>query len=93
MAEIAAFVVAPARNRFCSLLAEHLMVPEDIVIAADDEDTHTAALAGAFACGARRIGPGKCLVMVAAGAGVSAGAALYRMPPEVQTEPASNFVQ
>lgn len=93
MAEIAAIVVAPARSRFCSLLAEHLMVPEDIIIVADDENSHTAALAGAFECATRRVVSGKYILMVAAGAGVSAGAALYRMPSETQTKPDSNFVQ
>ncbi|MEE6165989.1 3-oxoacyl-[acyl-carrier-protein] synthase III C-terminal domain-containing protein [Mycolicibacterium sp. 120322] len=93
MAEIAAIVVAPSRSRFCSLLAEHLMVPADVLIATGDENSHTAALAGAFACATRRIVPGKYVLMVAAGAGVTAGAALYRMPSEAQTGPASNVVQ
>jgi 3-oxoacyl-[acyl-carrier-protein] synthase-3 len=87
MAEIAAIVVAPTRSRFCSLLAEHLMISEDVIIAADDQDSHTAALAGAFERATRRIVPGKYILMVAAAAGVTAGAALYRMPSVVQYPP------
>ncbi|OBC00382.1 3-oxoacyl-ACP synthase [Mycobacterium sp. 852013-50091_SCH5140682] len=93
MTEIAAIVVAPTRSRFCCLLAEHLMVPDDIIIAADDENSHTAALAGAFTCATRRIVPGKYVLMVAAGAGVTAGAALYRMPFVAQTGPAPDVFQ
>lgn len=82
IAEIAAIAVAPARDQFRSLLAEHLTIPEATIFTADDEHSHTAALAGAFERAVRVVGPGDRILMVAAGAGVTAGAALYRMPDQ-----------
>ncbi|WP_019971542.1 3-oxoacyl-[acyl-carrier-protein] synthase III C-terminal domain-containing protein [Mycobacterium sp. 141] len=82
IAEIDAIVAAPARDQFRSLLAEHLMVPEGTIFTADDEHSHTAALAGAFERAVGVVGPGDRILMVAAGAGVTAGATLYRMPHE-----------
>lgn len=91
--EIAAIILAPAGRRFRGLLAEHLMVAEDTIIVAEDDNTHTAALAAAFERGAHSVGPGERILIVAAGAGVSAGAALYRMPHGAPIEPYNNSVQ
>jgi 3-oxoacyl-[acyl-carrier-protein] synthase-3 len=53
-------------------------VPEEQIIVADDANIHTASLAAAFDRGVSRSRPGGRIVLVAAGAGITAGAALYR---------------
>jgi 3-oxoacyl-[acyl-carrier-protein] synthase-3 len=78
--DIDAIVAAPARNGFRTALSARIRVPESQIIVADDQRTHTASLAGAFDRATDRIRPGGRVLLVAAGAGVTAGAALYRMP-------------
>jgi 3-oxoacyl-[acyl-carrier-protein] synthase-3 len=55
-------------------------VPEDQIVVAEDENAHTASLAAAFDRAGHRIRPGGRVLLVAAGAGISAGAAIYRAP-------------
>ncbi len=74
-------IAAPARPGFRSALSDHLKVPAGQVIIADDERMHTAALAAALEPQVRRLPAGARVLLVAAGAGVTAGAALYRQPP------------
>jgi 3-oxoacyl-[acyl-carrier-protein] synthase-3 len=50
---------------------------------ADDQRMHTAALAAAFEREVEKLPAGAQVLFVAAGAGVTAGAALYRRPPEI----------
>jgi 3-oxoacyl-[acyl-carrier-protein] synthase-3 len=47
---------------------------------------HTAALAAAFDGQVERLAAGTQLLFVVAGAGVTAGAALYRQPPRIGNE-------
>jgi 3-oxoacyl-[acyl-carrier-protein] synthase III len=61
-------------------LATRLGVPEDQIIFAEDETAHTASVAAAFDRAATPIRPGGRVLLVAAGAGITAGAALYRLP-------------
>ncbi len=74
-------IAAPARPGFRAELGDRLKVPAEQVIIADDERMHTAALAAAFERQVRRLPAGARVLLVAAGAGVTAGAALYRQPP------------
>jgi len=53
---------------------------ETQIIVAEDQRTHTASLAAAFDRASAQIRPGGRVLLVAAGAGITAGAALYRMP-------------
>jgi 3-oxoacyl-[acyl-carrier-protein] synthase III len=75
-------IAAPARTSFTDPLASHLGIPSERVAVARDDRIHTAALIGAFhdAHAAGGLQPGHTVLFVAAGAGVTAGAALYRVP-------------
>lgn len=76
--EIDAVVAAPPTPGFRAALASRLGIPVERVVVADDEHLHTAALAAALCGAGTRQGPGGRILLVAAGAGVTAGAALYR---------------
>ncbi|POY01173.1 3-oxoacyl-ACP synthase [Mycobacterium kansasii] len=76
-------VAAPARQGFRAALGHRLGVPADLIRVADDEHMHTAALAAAFEGQVQSLPAGTQVLFVAAGAGVTAGAALYRQPPRV----------
>jgi 3-oxoacyl-[acyl-carrier-protein] synthase-3 len=80
LSDIDVIVAAPARPRFRAALAALLGVPATRVIVAGDEHMHTAALVAAFGNGGTRLPPGTRALIVAAGAGVTAGAAYYREP-------------
>lgn len=75
--DVDVIVAAPARRGYRLALAERLDVPVDRIVVADDERMHTAALVAALDEAADRITPGGRVLLVAAGAGVTAGAALY----------------
>jgi 3-oxoacyl-[acyl-carrier-protein] synthase III len=81
-AEVDLVLAAPARAGIRKALASHLGVPLDRVADADDERIHTAALIGAVhaAMFGSRLRPGSTVLIVAVGAGVTAGAVLYRVP-------------
>ncbi|GAB3231795.1 3-oxoacyl-ACP synthase [Mycolicibacterium hippocampi] len=77
-----AIVAAPAQPGFRTALADHLGVSGSHIVVADDAGMHTASLAAAFdraAGGVRRSGS---ILLVAAGAGITAGAGVYRFPPD-----------
>ncbi len=80
LSDIDVIVAAPARQGYRTALSSQLGVPLDQISVADDQRLHTVALAAAFE---RQLGlPADARVLlVAAGAGVTAGAALYRQPP------------
>ena len=75
-----AIVAAPARPRYRADLTARLGVPEEQIIVAEDESVHTASVAAASDRAASRIRPGGRVLLVTAGAGITAGAALYRLP-------------
>ncbi len=78
--DIDVIVAAPARRGFQAALARRLGVIEERVGVAGDQRMHTAALAAAFEREAARFTAGARVLIVAAGAGVTAGAAVYRQP-------------
>lgn len=78
--DLDAIIAAPARPGFRSRLAERLDIGEEHITVAEDERMHTASLAAAFERGTRGVLPGGLVLLIAAGAGVTAGAALYRLP-------------
>jgi 3-oxoacyl-[acyl-carrier-protein] synthase III len=73
-------VAAPARPEYRAALGRLLGVPAEKIRVAGDHRMHTAALAAAFEPEAEGLAPGARVLFVAAGAGVTAGAALYRQP-------------
>ena len=79
--DIGVIVAAPAQRRYQAELAARLDVPEDRIVVSDDRTVHTASMAAAFDQAAQRVRPGDRVLLVAAGAGIVAGAALYRVPP------------
>jgi 3-oxoacyl-[acyl-carrier-protein] synthase-3 len=82
LGDLDAIIAAPARHGYRAALATHLGVaPERIAVAAD-EKMHTAALAGALEHALGNAADGARVMFVAAGAGITAGAALYRKPPD-----------
>ena len=76
--EIDVIVAAPARAGYRAALADRLGVPLAGIVVADDERMHTAALAAALQEAADRIPEEGRVLLVAAGAGITAGAAVYR---------------
>jgi 3-oxoacyl-[acyl-carrier-protein] synthase-3 len=78
--DIDAVVAAPAHSGFLAALAARIGLSESKILVAEDQGTHTASLAAAFDRVADQVRPGGRVLLVAAGAGITAGAALYRMP-------------
>ncbi len=87
LAQVDSIVAAPAYPGFRSALATKLGVPASRVTVADDEHTHTASLIAGMARTERRHGAGATTMLVAVGAGVTAGAALYNEPPIAEVPP------
>ncbi|CQD15086.1 ketoacyl-acyl carrier protein synthase III [Mycobacterium lentiflavum] len=85
LSDIDMIVAAPARPVYRSALSLRLGVPIEKIGVADDERMHTGALAAAFERQAARLPAGAHVLFVVAGAGVTAGAALYRQPPPPRT--------
>jgi 3-oxoacyl-[acyl-carrier-protein] synthase-3 len=76
--DLDAIVAAPARGAYRLALAALLGVPPDRIVVAEDDRMHTAALVAALDGASDRVAPGGRVLLIAAGAGVTAGAALYR---------------
>lgn len=81
--EVDALVAAPAHEAFRTALAGHLGIAPARITVADDPRTHTASLAAAFRHITHRAPAGGRVLIIAAGAGVTAGAALYQLPTAV----------
>jgi len=81
LGDVDAIIAAPARSRYRAALGRHLGIPADQIIVTDDEHMNTAALAAAFHRAAQQFRAGDRVLLIAAGAGIAAGAALYRVPP------------
>ncbi|KXX58842.1 MULTISPECIES: 3-oxoacyl-ACP synthase III family protein [unclassified Rhodococcus (in: high G+C Gram-positive bacteria)] len=81
LADVDLIVAAPARRKFRATLAEHLGVPVPRIVVADDERMHTASLVAALDRRTGGIPAGNRVLIIAVGAGVTAGAALYSEHP------------
>jgi 3-oxoacyl-[acyl-carrier-protein] synthase-3 len=81
--DIDLIVAAPARLGYRAALSNRLGVPVEKIRVADDHRMHTAALAAALEPQIEKLPAGARVLFVAAGAGVTAGAALYRQPPRI----------
>jgi 3-oxoacyl-[acyl-carrier-protein] synthase III len=89
--DVDVIVAAPALRGYHTMLATELGVGVERITVAADERSHTASLAGALHR-AGRLPAGARILLIAAGAGVTAGAALYRQPPDGLSAPASDGV-
>ncbi|MBV8178451.1 MAG: 3-oxoacyl-ACP synthase [Mycobacterium sp.] len=78
--DIHAIVAAPAVRGYRAALATELGVPVERISVAADKRIHTASLAAAFHQSADYLPPSTRVLFIAAGAGVTAGAAIYRQP-------------
>jgi|GEM_PF-195989 len=81
LADVDVIVAAPAAHGYRTALSARLGVPNEEITVADDQHMHTAALAAAFERKAEPQTVGTQVLFVVAGAGPTAGAALYRRPP------------
>jgi 3-oxoacyl-[acyl-carrier-protein] synthase-3 len=81
LADVDMIVAAPARHGYRAALASHFGVPVERITVADDEGMHTASLVAALHCAAEELPSRARVLLIAAGAGVTAGAALYREAP------------
>ena len=77
--DVDAIVAAPAHPRYRAALAARLAVAPDRITVSDDTRLHTVSLVAALSDAVRVARPGAQLLLVAAGAGVTAGATLYRV--------------
>lgn len=93
LSDIDVIAAAPARQGYRTALGGRLGVPVDRISVADDERMHTGALAAAFGPHAVRLPAGAQVLFVAAGAGITAGAALYRQPPPFTTSEPQGIAQ
>ncbi|MEO3756948.1 3-oxoacyl-[acyl-carrier-protein] synthase III C-terminal domain-containing protein [Mycobacterium sp. B14F4] len=81
LADVRAIVAAPGGGEFRAELAHRVGLPEGDVVVAEDERMHTASLAAALDRIPADLPTGSRILLVAAGAGICAGAAVYRVPP------------
>ncbi len=80
VADVDAIVAAPASRRHRAALATRLDVTLDRITLVDMASAHTAALPMTLARALIERSPGSAVVLAAAGAGITAGAAIYRVP-------------
>jgi len=78
--DIPAIIAAPPDHRYRAELAAKLGVAVERIVVAADEHMHTASLLAALTREIEAIPAGAPVLLVAAGAGIVAGAALYRRP-------------
>jgi 3-oxoacyl-[acyl-carrier-protein] synthase-3 len=78
--DVEAVVAAPARSGYRAALAKRLGAPEERIVIAEDQGIHTASLAAALDRATHLVRPNGRVVLVSAGAGLTAGAGLYRLP-------------
>jgi 3-oxoacyl-[acyl-carrier-protein] synthase III len=80
LSDIDVIAAAPARRGYRAALAAQLGVPIERITVAADEKTHTASLVAALDRAVSQLPEGARVLLIAAGAGITAGAALYRKP-------------
>lgn len=78
--DIDAIVAAPGLRGYRAALSARLGVPVERITVAADEKTHSASLVAALRGPAGQLPAGARILLITAGAGVTAGAALYRQP-------------
>lgn len=78
LSDIGRIIAAPARPGYRAELARQLDIAAERIIIGEDESTHTASLAAALERAADHVPMHTRIMLVAAGAGITAGAALYR---------------
>jgi 3-oxoacyl-[acyl-carrier-protein] synthase III len=80
VSDVPVIIAAPPRHQYRAELAAQLEVSVERIAVASDEHMHTASLVAALERETEKIPTGTPVLLVASGAGIVAGAALYRMP-------------
>lgn len=80
LSDVPVIIAAPPDHRYRAELAANLGVPVERVVVATDEHMHTASLIAALKRETESLPAGTPVLLLAAGAGIVAGAALYRIP-------------
>jgi 3-oxoacyl-[acyl-carrier-protein] synthase III len=80
LSDIPIIIAAPADRRYRAELAAQLGFPLERIVVAADKRMHTASLVAALRREIDVIPPGSPVMLVAAGAGIVAGASVYRAP-------------
>ena len=80
LSDIPVIIAAPPDHRYRAELATRLGISVEQIAVASDEHMHTASLIAALKRETEELPAGTPVLLVAAGAGIVAGAALYRMP-------------
>jgi 3-oxoacyl-[acyl-carrier-protein] synthase III len=80
ISDIPVIIAAPPDLRYRAELAAKLGVPVERIGVAADKHMHTASIVAALEKETETLPAGSTALLVAAGAGIMAGAALYRMP-------------
>lgn len=78
LSEVEAIIAAPAQKKYLAALSNELAVPVERIIVADDHRMHTVSLAAAIQRAPKQPAVGAPVLLVSAGAGVTAAAAIYR---------------
>jgi 3-oxoacyl-[acyl-carrier-protein] synthase III len=78
LSDVDIIVASPARYGYRAALAAKRAVPVERITVADDESMHITTLVSALSSAAEQLSPAARVLLIAAGAGVTAGAALYR---------------
>jgi len=81
LSDIDVIAAAPARRGYRAALAAKLGVTVERITFAADEKTHTVSLAAALDRVVSQVPADARVLIIAAGAGITAGAAVYRTPP------------
>jgi 3-oxoacyl-[acyl-carrier-protein] synthase III len=87
LSDVDVIAAAPARRGYRAALAAKLGVPVERIIVAADEKTHTASLAAALDQAVGAVPADARVLIIAVGAGITAGAAVYRKPPSQERTP------
>jgi 3-oxoacyl-[acyl-carrier-protein] synthase-3 len=87
LSDVDVIAAAPARRGYRTALAAQLGVRVDRITVATDPKVHTASLAAALDRAVRQVPEGARVLVIAAGAGITAGAAVYRTPPSGEQIP------
>jgi len=80
LSDVPVIIAAPPDRRYRAELAAGLGVDVERIAVASDEHMHTASLVAALKPVTETLPAGTPVLLVAAGAGIVAGAALYRIP-------------
>lgn len=78
LSDIDVVVAAPAHRGYRAALAERLGLHAGAIVVAEDEEMHTASLAAALQKAIEVIPQGGLILLVAAAAGITAGATIYQ---------------